>query len=48
MIINKALSQKQLEIDKRNNKVLIVEKIKTTEDIANETNLDKDLLKLYK
>ncbi|CAD8055924.1 unnamed protein product [Paramecium primaurelia] len=40
-------SQKQLEIDKRDKKVLIIEKIKTKEDMANETNLDEKELKQY-
>jgi hypothetical protein len=47
LIFIKATSQKQLELDKRNSKVLIIEKIKTSEDMAAETNLDPKLLKLY-
>ncbi|CAD8079318.1 unnamed protein product [Paramecium sonneborni] len=40
-------SQKQLELDKRDKKVLIVEKIKTKEDMLNETNLDEKQLIQY-
>ncbi|CAK72559.1 unnamed protein product (macronuclear) [Paramecium tetraurelia] len=39
--------QRQLEQDKRNNKVFVSEKIKTREEMAKETDLDEKLLNKY-